>query len=333
MAIQSWGYPGTFAPGPVWADLQLGIGRRYMVENQAALVVTAVAAGTRQISISDGYAAGWGVVDLNDAPYVLALPAVTSGTKWFMVVLRRTHGTTNETTFAYIDAGTTGSTVLPARNTTRGVLDDQPIAMVPLTAGDTVPGTPIDLRVMGTDIGDLHARSDLVLQYTANLGVRVHINGTTWTRALNAAGTGQVWLKESGPQVATQSAVIVTESGWSGTNLLTEAVVDGYQVQLDVDIRRTGARVVPDANGGLADLLIATISAPYRPTTKEVPFAFKYFGGAVADSFFTAMGLGTLQPGGNLYINQLSAGEPLNQRGSTDFSSSVRAHITFTRKI
>lgn len=330
MAIQSWGYPSTISPGPVWANLQLGLGRRYMVAAQTDLAVTAVAGGTRQISISGGYASGWGVLDFFDAPYVLALPVVTSGTKWFMVVLRRTHGTTNATTVVAIDAGTSGA-LLPTRNTNRGVLDDQPIAMVPLTAGDTVPGTPIDLRVMGADTGEIAAKSDLVLQYMQGIGVRIRINGILWTRVANpSGGSGQVWLKEAPPSLANGSSVFVPQAGWN--NVFSEAVLDRYQVQIDLDVRRYSARIWSDADGTLPEVWFGNVPDPYRPVSRELAFAFKYFGGSGATTFSAARGLGTLKINGDLFINQLSGGIPLNQRVAADTQPSIRAHITFIRR-
>lgn len=322
MAIESKGYPGLLnVPAFWWARLQWGLGRRYFVYDQDAVRVTPVAAGTRQVSISAGFLGAWGVVDYNTAAFVLQLPVVESGTRWFMIVARRTWGTINATTFEFIDAGLATPTTLPTRNVNFGEVDDQPLALVPLTAGNTVPGTPIDLRVMGTDNGPVHARSELALQYLATLGMEVQIGTTTWRRVLNTAGTGHVWEKDPGAYgrvllpVYSQAAVLVTQGNWTGASLSSEATPDGNDIELNLELLLRSGTITADSVGGLADIVIANVNAPYRPPRIKA-FSGMVLGGATAASRGSYSALFRLGSNGNLVLSATQPNVTLHTNGA-----------------
>jgi hypothetical protein len=282
MTIQSWGYAGTIAPGTVWAQMQWGLGRRYWVRDFASVRATVVASGTRQISLSAGYFGGYGILDFNDTSAVVTLPAVATGTRYFMVVGRRTWGTTRATTFEVIDVGT--APAVTGRNVDPGAVDDQPLWLVPVTAGQAIPGTPIDLRVIGTEGGTYRANSDLVRQYLTFEGARLEIGGTEWKFEAGSSGTA-AWVADPGVggrvnlPVATQGAVITATAGWTfsinTTAAQNRATRQGNVVHLHFEMRRiTNGRIVSDANGNFPDTEIGIVAAAFRPLRRTPILGF-----------------------------------------------------------
>src|SRR5690242_2620347 len=183
--INSIGYAGTIGPNDVWAQLQAILGARYTVSGPGDARVTSVSTGTREVTVAAGSIGGQGILDQITSDVTVQLPTVASGTEWFLIVARRTWGLTQATSLTWIDAGS--SATIPARNTTPGTIDDQPLALVPLTAGSTAPGTPIDLRVIGASkTGPAIAFSTLALSYYDDPGAQVRIGTDVWTRVVLA---------------------------------------------------------------------------------------------------------------------------------------------------
>ena len=270
MAIDfSYGYPGTIEPGAVWAQMQWGLGNRYWVYSQAHLRVTPVSNGTRQVSVASGFFGGWGILDHNDASVTVSLPTVSSGTKWFLIVARRTWQTTNATSFTYIDCGT--SPTYPAeRNQEPGVIDDQPLAFVPLTAGSTVPGTPRDVRVIGTSPDNQIIMDELALGYMTFTGVRLRLGTTDYVRGLNASGS-PVWQIDRGPFGRNPITVYPSgwgssRSGWTTAQLVSRAIRDGNTVQIDLRIRRVGSNIPVGSGGGVTDVPLFDVVSELRPS-------------------------------------------------------------------
>lgn len=341
MAIDSYGYPLGIMTGADWARAQWGLGRRYWVYDAASVRVTPVTGGTRQVSVAVGYFGGWGIRDYNDAAATVTLPTVASGTRYFMIVARRSWtGTGGATTFTYVDAGTTGASTLPTRNTNPGTLDDQPLAMVPLTAGQTVPGTPIDLRLVGTEVGGQHAMSQLVLQYANHVGISVRIGEAVWTRRLRADGLGSAWNVDEGRQAlvpitpASRGAVISYPSGWghgsTGITPGTYGLRDGNVCHVFIQSRAYSTFPF-DRYGGMGDLVIGNVSSQWRPP-HYVPARGTFWGGLLgdADSYYTNGCDFTLTPGGDVQIRGGAPPDHQITRRVTD-SPSIEVLFTFIR--
>jgi hypothetical protein len=333
MAITSWGYPGSLTVDPVkWAKLQQALGVRYMVTSAAALLATPVQAGSRQVQLAAGGFGGHGVYDESTGELV-QLPTVASGTRYFMLVARRTWGVTKTTTIEVIDAGTSPAT-LPARNTERGVIDDQPLWLVPLAAGASVPGTPIDLRLIGTDRGVFHANSDLVRQYATWEGVEIIIGSERWRRGASAGSVGAWYSERLAPgdkwilPVVSGNGVIVPATNWSATNptsLINRAYRDGNHVGLWLQLRLASGQKIEATNpGNFPDTVIGTVTAPFRPPV-DTPFAFLYRGGFTAGSALVG-GVGDLKTTGEVALIS-NSGDYTLFGDATLYS--VRAHISF----
>lgn len=234
--IDSFGYEGTIAANDVWARVQSIIGARYTVAGATAAQVTAVSAGTREVKIAAGSLGGHGILDEITADITLQLPVVASGTEWFLIIAKRTWGLTQATSIDYVPAGT--APVIPTRVTDPGVEDDQPLALVSLTAGSSVPGTPIDLRVVGSDrSGGLIAFDELALSYFNEPGSVVQIGNSLWTRILDS-GYVEKWdrvtLKKLSQDVIASSNYTVPTSTSVYSNIpgltFDFPVVDSAQV-------------------------------------------------------------------------------------------------------
>jgi len=220
MAITSVGYGGEDhkIDEPMWAKIARTLGAEYGVMGSAspsgdpeAGRVTAVAGQTRTIRIAPGTFYGHGVFDTLDAAETMQLPAVSgSPSRWDVIYVRRTWtGSGGSTTI--VRAPATGTGNLPARNNNPGTVDDQPIALVQLVAGQTLPAQVIDLRVWQSN-GGVTAVSDKVLQYLTAPGTTVQIGQHLYSRRINSNGSVQ-WDKTP--------LIFVAPGRWQNTELTT----------------------------------------------------------------------------------------------------------------
>lgn len=339
MAITSYGYANTVTPNNVWAIMQWGLGNRYWVYDNTDCAVTAKSDGTRQVNVATGYMGGWGVVDRITATEVVTLPTVSTGTQYFMIVARRTWQTTQATTITYIDAGTTAPTTLPTRNTgatssSTGV-DDQPLAIVSVTAGKTVPAVFADLRVLGTsDRGIMLANHALALAYMTFSGQVIRIGGTTYSRVPGSSGS-YAWetdptVTQSGPGLGNPLS-ISGATGWATVNELTcTGTKSGNTVGLHVVARRSGSDLVFSGTSGslndTAGLVMTVGNALWRPP-RILPFTCTYIGGGSAS--YSAGG--QLETDGQIRITDGKPATAVIQR-TTVGQVSFRAHIVWNRE-
>lgn len=190
MAITSHGYTGA-VNNVQWAGMAGSLGFDYVAKGPNDCKASAVGSATRTVRIAAGVIAGGGVIDYVDAPVDIVLPNVTTGSRWYLIVADRTWQTTNATVFTYV-AGTAVKQ-LPARTTGFGTKDQQPIALVRIAAGQTIPAEVIDLRVVGSNNGVMVGFDTLALEYLNSVGTVVRIGATEWTRGLSALGGAPAW--------------------------------------------------------------------------------------------------------------------------------------------
>lgn len=146
----------------------------------------------RSIRVLPGRAVGQGILDDLDAAVTLTAAPVTSGDRWDMVVLRR-NWTAKTTDLVLVSGSSTKA--LPARSQEPGVEDDQPIALVRFTAGQTQAVEVVDLRIWHGD-GGCAARDRLVLNYLDRIGTRVYLVDRTYVLAMGADGNAR-WVTDS----------------------------------------------------------------------------------------------------------------------------------------
>lgn len=189
MAIQSVGYGGEIDE-VAWAQTgpMMG-GRRYGVRGETDWRAT-IGTADRSVVVGTGTGFGWNIRDINTEPVTVTLAAVSSGVRWDLICAKR-NWSTNATTFTVIPG--TNVQDLPARATTPGEEDDQPLYLAKVEAGKSQVSELIDLRVWGGD-GGATARHVLALQYLTQLGTAVLIEGVVWRRTVNGDGNA-VWLR------------------------------------------------------------------------------------------------------------------------------------------
>src|SRR5699024_6369929 len=133
-----------------------------------------------------GTAQGYGIRDTESENYVdVQLDPVLSGHRWDEIVLRR-DWSTETTSLAVIQGGSTRA--LPTRNKQPGILDDQPIALARVQAGEQYVTDVVDLRCWAGD-GGLTAVDTLALAYLDIPGTRVTIGDQTYTNIVRPNGT------------------------------------------------------------------------------------------------------------------------------------------------
>ena len=281
--LRSVGYEGTIMPNQDWAKWQWSAGARYMVYNNDTLVARPVSDGTREIEFVGGVIGGWGIQDELGNGGRVQLPLVETGTEWFLVSARRTWGTSQRTTFSVTPAGS--SPILPTRQTSPGEVDDQPLCLVAMTAGQSVPGEIRDLRVIGTGGTFFLANDELALSYMGFDGITIRIGDTVWQRKITSTGA-RTWDKQPGVtgRIAlpsfTQEAVIHTDySGWTAGGQRNTAIPYGNTIQLDLQVVKKNAtlKVSPTA-GGVNDTegYIGTIDPRWTPPL-DIPLDGIYY--------------------------------------------------------
>lgn len=215
MTIVSRGYEGQIMPNVEWAEWQEAAGHEYMASSFDGGRVTTVTSGTRTVRVNVGNIGGHGILDkitvAQDITITDALPGVGQS-KWYLIAARRTWQTVQATTLVAITG--TATQAIPTRNTTPGTIDDQPLALVQITNGSTLPTAVVDLRPVSRQQGDYvivePAARDLVMSYMNKVGYRLTVDGVEWVR--RTSGGSLVWSR-SGQVGNTENA----SSGTSGT--------------------------------------------------------------------------------------------------------------------
>jgi hypothetical protein len=223
MAILSVGYDGAVTESQ-WSDMIKKIGSaEYGVVGQNDWEVSAVAGADRTISIAPGKGWGHGVFDENTAPVQIQLDPVTSGSRYDLIVMRRDWtGIGGSSTFAKV-TGTSAATIPVTRQKGPGVIDEQPIALVQVNAGQTAPGIIRDLRCWSGN-GGLAIRHDLCLSYLDAVGTEVLDmgNGKRYRRVIGQDGNlfwsagvedGYAPLYGIGPSINGGIPAVYTEAG------------------------------------------------------------------------------------------------------------------------
>ena len=221
-----------------WADAHPAIGlARYGVRSPLDWKVTAVAGLDRTVSINAGRGFGHGITDKTVDNETIQLDVIASGSRWDLIVCRRDWTpTAGESKFMKINGGATA--VIPGGRTVGpGNIDDQPIALVQVTAGQTQPTAIIDLRTWAGDGGGLIANDDLVRSYLNSTGTRLNINGQDWIRRVGANDTPE-WYGPDEPTIYAPLPV----SGYSLTgDIAVEPAGSKKRVTVDINVTRTGA--------------------------------------------------------------------------------------------
>jgi hypothetical protein len=284
VAITSRNYYNDVVPGADAARLfTLASARRFWCEDQNAVKVSRVVGGTRQIKIAPGRFGAWGISNYNDSEVTLQLPNPSSGTQWHLAYAEHVWADgASATTFKTEPCGTT-ATKPGAYEVTPGDTVWQPLAYVPITAGDSDPGLPVDLRVQGTAAGSAAITSEMALPYYEFLGEELWLGKTRYSRILNAAGTAQEWLIDKGPYGRNAinpapSSWGTSYTGWTTTALNSRMIRDGNSVELDLRITRVGASLSVGPDGHIADVKMIKLNQEWWPSHVTYSGGCSYIG-------------------------------------------------------
>lgn len=211
MAITSVGYDGTIDEVQ-WAQMIKKVGvSDYGVVGGTDWKVTAVTGGTRTVSIAVGKGWGHGVYDSIDANVTIALDAATSGFRWDLIAMRRDWtGTGGSSTIVKVN-GTASKIIPTGRLSGPGVTDDQPLALVQITAGQTMPTAVVDLRCWAGN-GGMAAQDTLALSYLKAVGASCTVLGRAWRCFSDALGN-LYWEDELKRGAA---VTLSMGTGWTG---------------------------------------------------------------------------------------------------------------------
>lgn len=218
MAITSIGYDGTVNEAQ-WASMVPKVGvSHYGVVGAGDLKVTVHGSLDRGVSIATGSAWGQGVLDTSDSIGSLQAATVGSGSRYDLVVLRRNwSGAGGATTLALVQGTSTKG--IPARNTSPGTLDDQPLALIRIDAGQTAVQEIVDLRCWGRN-GGLVAMDDLAKDYLTDVGTRVSISGVNWVRRVGTGGSAE-WVRANATVQAQSITIPISSGATSGSLAVT----------------------------------------------------------------------------------------------------------------
>ena len=188
MAITSFGYGGTVGEA-AWARMAPRLGVPYWVKDGQSLVATIDTARDRAIKISPGEFGGTGVFDTSDAVESLQFDSVSSGSRYDLVVARRDwQGVSGKTTLQVIKGGK--ALALPTYNRNPGVVDDQPLFLVEVKAGQSRPATIYDLRGFGAN-GKVVVYHKLAMDYYTDYpGLELQVG-----REIYTVRAGRTWMR------------------------------------------------------------------------------------------------------------------------------------------
>jgi hypothetical protein len=237
MAIVSTGYDGTIDEA-AWSQMAPAVGSAdYGVVGYGDWKVSIVSGQDRTVSIATGAGWGKGVFDASDSIVTIQLATISSGSRWDMIVMRRDwSGAGGTSEFTKIQG--TSSKSLPSRNANPGTLDDQPLALVQVTAGQTTPTAIVDLRCWGGN-GGMTASDMLALQYLDRPGGQLTIGTKIYANTGASAGSTPSWR-----EIANMSGVnLFGVGGQVPGNPTPPASGNGFLMQAG------SATITTDANG------------------------------------------------------------------------------------
>lgn len=189
-------FVSSFYDGPTTEKqrAETWMGPQYGVRKSGDWAVTAVSGSDRTVSIAAGSGFGHGLADTTATNDTIQLETIASGSRWDMIAVRRNWQPVNggPTEFVKINGSSTKGlpavgTAATAWNRRPGIMDDQPIALVQVTAGQTQPTAIIDLRCWAANGGVL-AVDKLALDYLNIPGADVHIGGLDYRYAPDSLG-------------------------------------------------------------------------------------------------------------------------------------------------
>lgn len=290
--------PGQGLSETTWEEMHPQIGTSMGVRNPGDWKVTAVSGADRTVAIAAGRGWDHGIIDKtvdNDTIQLDPVAGPAGTVRWDLIVCRRDPTpSAGVSSFQKINGGATP--VIPGGRLAGPGIRDQPLALVPVIAGQTQPGTIIDLRTWSGDSGGLIAKDDLVLSFLNATGTRIHINGKDWIRRAGANDSPE-WFAPDEPTLHTP----VSAPGWSVTGTIhSEPAGSKRKITVDTTVKRTGAAFTLDAEEWEFIIpLIPTAIQSAAPGVKYLPILITGGGNHI-------LAAASLNPSGSLTVRSTS---------------------------
>lgn len=284
MTISSRFYTG-YVDNIDWAEATRRLGFRYVVGGFDDFRVETDPTGTRRVKIlaNGAIATGGGIEDTADADELLVLDdAPVDSSRWHLVGLRRVWGATNATEVDSILG--TSTKQIPTRPETPGTEDFQPLALVQITYGETLPTAVVDLRAVADNAGILIAFDDLVRSYMDAPGTVLRIGDTTQWVSTYTSGGAQTWIKQNLPGMPVGADDY--DTGWVDLEPLTGWVEVGSNPP---QVRRIGYEVT--FRGRVATASGSNVSGSHTPFFVPGTSSLKMRPSVVMDGLGVAGGL------------------------------------------
>lgn len=146
VADESIGYDGSMTEAE-FARLSQYLGGPHSVGGADDWKVSIVSSGAdRTVNIAPGQGYGDGVLDKTVGTSSVQLPVVSVGSRWDLIVARRSWSPPGGiTSFTYVQ-GTSVAALPSGRKVSPGIESDQALALVRVSAGSSIPTSLIDLR-------------------------------------------------------------------------------------------------------------------------------------------------------------------------------------------
>lgn len=307
VTFTSYGYdtlPGEGLGELVWQEMFPQIGSAtYAVRSAGDWKVTAVSGADRTVSIAAGRGLGMGIIDKtveNDTIQLDPVAGPAGTTRWDLIVCRR-DPTPSAGVSKFIGIVGGANPVIPGARLSGPGIHDQPLALVPVIAGQTQPGTIIDLRTWVGDGGGLVANHDLVRSFLNAVGTRLNINGVDWIRRLGLNDTPE-WFAPDEPTVY---APVGVTNLWAATGAVTsEPAGSKRRITVDATVKRLGAAFTLDSDEW--EFICPVIPAAVQSTASGV----KYLSVVITGGGNHITAAATLNPGGSVTIRSTSGSYP-----------------------
>lgn len=290
------GFTGTVDQTGEARRFVLGAGGYWRVDGSASWAISASSSSNRTINIAAGAAAACGVYDSTTAADAVTVAVNSSGSDRFDAIVATWDWNLGQVSFRVVQ-GTSSTPAFQPQNSTTvdatkinrspGLQYDAVLAIVRVRASVTIiaPADVYDCRLYGpwrsmviansTYLNMAHVDSGQAKD--AVTGAVYDWNGSSWQQPVP---TNRLAL-------LTGAAAVTPATGWAqGGDISFLQAVGAKLVTASFALNRTGANIVAASTGNLANTIVGTVPAAYRPI-QTVPLTTGPGGSIVSGVLYT----------------------------------------------
>jgi len=283
MAFTSSGYGGTLTEGP-WRALWAAVAE-YGVIDAGDWRASVVPSADRTVSLAAGTGWGKGILDTSTAPAQVQCGPIASGFRWDLVVARRNaSGSGGTTTFAVVQGTSDPGAAFGLRNvlSPATTTDDQPLHLVRVEAGSSVPTDMRDVRLWQAN-GGAFAATYWPNAYLTRPGSTFRTATNMYHRIIDASGVATWDIR---PLAAGAWVPLTLVAGWAPWGAAPAVRIWEGRAWYRGSATRSDSSVIPSTYTALASGV--TLPPGYPPMTLDMPI------GSNGDAAFATVGDGLL---------------------------------------